>query len=185
LDDSWFSRTRWHLDEKPYAEYLIFDSTTVYGVMARNSMNVNGGFFTPAKNGYGLVALERSATAGDRSTAVPKATKKNRGPRRRWSIQLPIRPTALVLAGKTLFVAGPPDRIDPEDPWAAYEGRRGATLYAISAEDGRELATYELAFPPVLDGLVAAHDRLLISCLDGTVHCWTDPSRETGTRKPN
>ena len=88
---------------------------------------------------------------------------------------MPIRPSAMILAGKTLFVAGPPDKVDPADPWAAYEGRRGATLYAISAEDGRELAKYDLAAPPVLDGLAAARGRLLISGLDGTVRCWAEP----------
>ena len=36
----------------------------------------------------------------------------------------PERVRAMVLAGETLFAAGPPDLLDPEDPLAAFEGRR-------------------------------------------------------------
>jgi hypothetical protein len=154
LDDTWFSRTRWHLGERPMAEYCVFDSETVYGVAAREGMNDNGGFITPAAAGYELFAADRLGA-------------------KRWSIRVPVRVVAMVCAGGTLFAAGTPDVIDENEPWAAYEGRRGGRLLAISAEDGKIQREYELASPPVLDGLAAARGRLLLSAVDGRILCFT------------
>jgi hypothetical protein len=94
----------------------------------------------------------------------------------------------MVLAGGTLFVAGPPDLLDEEAAvkghWnpdierdlanqdAAMLGRRGATLWAVSAEDGKRLDEIKLEFPPTWDGMAAARGRLLISTVDGTIHCF-------------
>jgi hypothetical protein len=94
---------------------------------------------------------------------------------------------ALVLAGGTLFVAGPPDVADEEatltrigDPQTAAElaeqaasmaGRRGGLLVAVSAQDGRKLAAYRLESMPVFDGMAAAGGRLFLSMAGGTVLC--------------
>jgi len=85
---------------------------------------------------------------------------------------VPVRVTSMTLAGKTLFAAGTPDVIDPDDPWAAYEGKRGGVLLAVSAETGEVLAQYKLASPPVLDGLAAAGGRLIVSTTGGQVLCF-------------
>ncbi len=77
----------------------------------------------------------------------------------------------MVLAGETLFVAGVPDVVDPADPLASLEGRKGAQLQAYSAADGRKLAEYQLTSPPVFDGLIAAAGRLYWSTTDGKVMC--------------
>jgi hypothetical protein len=37
-----------------------------------------------------------------------------------------------------LFVAGPPDVIPEDDPLAAFEGRKGADLWAVSASTGEK-----------------------------------------------
>jgi len=73
----------------------------------------------------------------------------------------------MVLAGKSLFVAGPPDALDPDDPMASFEGRMGGLLRAYSAVDGKKLAEQKLDSPPVFDGLIAAEGRLLLSTMDG------------------
>ena len=90
-------------------------------------------------------------------------------------MRVPIRATAMVLAGgpekEILFIAGPPDEIDPKDSLAAFEGRKGARLWAVSAEDGAKLAEYGLKSPPVFDGMIAAHGRLYISMDDGGLIC--------------
>ena len=119
-------------------------------------MNVNGGFFKPGGKGYELFAADRSG-------------------KKRWSLRVPVRVTSMVLAGDTLFAAGTPDVIDPDDPWAAYEGKRGGRLLALSAEDGKILAEYELEAPPVLDGLAAARGCLWVSTIDGRVTCFRGP----------
>jgi outer membrane protein assembly factor BamB len=173
LDDSWFSRTRWHLDDTAYAEYFVFDAKSIYGVRARDSASDNGGFFAPAARGYELLAADLPPFAAGEDRQAKRALGKKKPPlRKRWSIRAPWRVTSMVLAGETLFAAGTPDTIDPDDPWAAYEGRRGGVLLAIASDDGRVLAQYKLESPAVLDGLAAAHGRLYVSSADGKVLCF-------------
>ena len=102
--------------------------------------------------------------------------------------QPPVAVRAMVLADRTLFVAGPPDVDDEFAGWghhldpnvnakhaeqvAAMEGKRGGLLWAVSAADGRKLAEYRLDSPPVFDGLVAAGPRLYLSTTDGKVVCF-------------
>jgi len=94
---------------------------------------------------------------------------------------------AMVLAGATLFVAGPPDVLDERKAWrladnpevqkqlqqqnAALEGKLGARLWALSAADGKPLARYRLADLPIFDGLAAAQNRLFLATAGGQVLC--------------
>ena len=154
LDDSWFSQTYWTVDGKSHSKLLVFDATGAYGVKpfpgsARHSRAI----FRPGTKGYTLFANRR-----------PKHTK-------RWSAKVPVRVVAMVVAGATLFAAGPPDVVVPDDPWAAMEGRKGGVLWAVSADDGRKLAEYRLVSPPVFDGMAAARGRLYIATRDGRVVC--------------
>ncbi|HET6428741.1 MAG TPA: PQQ-binding-like beta-propeller repeat protein, partial [Phycisphaerae bacterium] len=89
-----------------------------------------------------------------------------------WEGQVPLLARGMVLAGKTLFVAGPPDVLDEEDAQSklrdpriqadfaaqaeAMEGKRGALLLAVDPADGKTLGEVKLASPPVWDGLSAA-----------------------------
>ena len=86
-----------------------------------------------------------------------------------WTQWLDVRIRAMVKAGETLFVAGPPDILDPKDPYAAFEGRKGARLVAVSPEDGKKLSETSLEHPPVFDGMIAAGGRLFVSLQDGSV----------------
>jgi hypothetical protein len=70
-----------------------------------------------------------------------------------------------------LFVAGPPDVLEPSDPLAAFEGRKGGVLRAYAAADGTRLSQCKLDAPPVFDGLIAADGRLFLSTTDGKVVC--------------
>jgi len=88
-----------------------------------------------------------------------------------WATWIPLRVQAMVLARNVLFVAGPPDLLDEDDPLAAFEGRRGAELWAVSPGDGEKLASLPLDSPPVFDGMAAAQGRLLLSLRDGTLLC--------------
>ena len=99
----------------------------------------------------------------------------------------PLQVRAMVLADNTLFVAGPPDLVDEEQSFnkpgdaeilkklneqdAAYEGLRGASLWAVSAADGKKLAEYKLDSPPIFDGMIAANGRLYVVTKDGEVLC--------------
>ncbi len=104
-----------------------------------------------------------------------------------WSDDLSVQATSMVLAGEALFVAGPPDVSDEEaavkglnDPAtqkklaeqsAAFEGKRGALLVAVSPSDGKKLAAYRLDSMPRFDGLIAANGKLYIVTADGKVLC--------------
>ena len=99
-----------------------------------------------------------------------------------WSLRVPIRVRAMVATnapasstggrgGRLLFVAGPPDVVDPEDPLGAFEGRKGALLWVFSAASGEKLAEYRLASPPVFNGMAAANGRLYLCARDGRVLC--------------
>ena len=90
-----------------------------------------------------------------------------------WTNWLDVRIRAMVKAGDTLFVAGPPDVFDEDDPYAAFEGRRGAKLVSVSAKDGKQLSAIELESPPVFDGLIAANNRLFASLRNGSLICLT------------
>jgi hypothetical protein len=79
----------------------------------------------------------------------------------------------MVLAGDKLFIAGPPDIIPKGDSLAAFEGRKGADFWAVSALTGEKLSEIQhLKSPPVYDGLIAAQGCLYISTTDGRVHCF-------------
>jgi len=94
---------------------------------------------------------------------------------------------AMVLADKTLFVAGPPDVDDEHAGWgkhldhevdarhrqqvAAMEGKMGGLLWVVSAADGQKLAEYKLDSVPVFDGMIAANGQLYLATKDGQVLC--------------
>jgi outer membrane protein assembly factor BamB len=104
-----------------------------------------------------------------------------------WSNNTAVQVTAMVLTGNTLFAAGPPDVEDEEqaaamisdaevqrrlaEQSAAFEGRLGGLLVAVSPSDGQKLAAYRLDFAPRFDGLIAANGRLYCSTMDGKVVC--------------
>jgi hypothetical protein len=91
----------------------------------------------------------------------------------------------MVLAGKTLFLAGPPDLIDEHQTLAlfdapatqellarqaaAIEGDVGAALWAVSASDGKRIAEQKLEALPVFDGMIAAGNRIYYATTDGQV----------------
>ena len=77
----------------------------------------------------------------------------------------------LLLADPALFLAGVPDVVPEDDPYAAFDGRKGALLWAVSTTDGSKQAEYKIETPPVFDGLVAAGGRLYMATTDGKVVC--------------
>jgi len=102
-----------------------------------------------------------------------------------WAKDLPFLVRAMVLADKTLFIAGTPSFITETDALARLEtdeikgklkehdaslrGERGGVLWAVSAEDGSRLAEYTLDAAPVFDGMIAANGKLYISASNGEV----------------
>jgi len=107
--------------------------------------------------------------------------------RYRWSQRISLLVRAMVLADKTLFIAGPPDFVDEEEAFdysaepdiieklrqqdAALDGRYGALLWAVSTSDGKKVAEFNLDSQPVFDGMIAANGRLFIATQDGQILC--------------
>jgi outer membrane protein assembly factor BamB len=153
LDDTYFSRVGWSTGDKAgKSDLLVFDERGAYGCRSQRTGGF-GGWFEPATGAYRLEAL-------DRNLAKP-----------RWSQTMPIRVRAMTAAGSGLFLAGPPDVLDANDPLAAFQGRKGALLWAVSTADGKKVGQWTLDSEPVFDGLIAAAGRLYLSTCDGRVLC--------------
>ena len=177
LDDSWFNRTHWMLDGRACGRLLVHDESSVYGVRAYESLSAHT-YHDPNKPGYKLTAWRRpigqpiSQTSPGRQGAN---TVRKLPSEERWTIVTPVRVRSMVLAGsgegQTLFAAGTLDALDPSEPWAVYEGKRGGALLAISAGDGAKLAEIKLDSAPVYDGMAAAGGRLFVSTVDGKLLC--------------
>jgi len=106
-----------------------------------------------------------------------------------WSRDFPVYGRAMVLADRTLFVAGPMDIIDEEATYLKphdadtqallarqdrlFTGCEGTVLLAVSGVDGSELFRIELPSGPVWDGMAAIPGRLLLSLQDGRVMCFS------------
>jgi outer membrane protein assembly factor BamB len=184
LDDSWFNRTYWmYADAWPgfyianvaakTGQLLVVGPEKTYALQAYPRRNMQSPLFTPGSTGYLLVAddNDNEPFLEDRTRETTKGWGFTRKDPPVWYDWVPIRIRAMVLADDALFVAGAPDVVDPQDPMASFEGRKGAVLRAISAQDGKVLSERKLATPPVFDGLIAADHRLFMCTTDGKVHC--------------
>jgi len=177
LDDTWHDRMYWLYSRlwpgrsygtvAPKAgQILIFDDTTTYALKAFAQPGGMSPKFVPGTKGYRLTA--------DANDCEPTRSLTRAMPPK-WSVEVPVRARAMVLAGETLFLAGPPDLVPAEDPYSALEGRKGATLWAVSAADGRRLTACALPASPVFDGMAVASRQLYLSTIDGSVICLTGP----------
>ena len=159
LDDSLYGRTQFHLEGGESCHLLCFDQQRSYGFQ----LSAGTGhfvFFTPGGEGYSILCFDREHEPARKQGKI-------------WEEKLPLRVQAMVLAGENLFLGGVPDRIDPNDPLASFDGRAGASLAAIEAETGRKLSKLELDAAPVFDGLIAAAGRLYLTDRAGNVLCLT------------
>jgi len=197
LDDSWHTRSYWIYgtwmsggsggwyqagQQQVAGRILVFDGERVYGFGRR-----------PDYFGW-TTAVEYRLFAAPKNPKVEPfdgSAGGGYGPRQAfatdWAVEIPLHARAMVKAGDVLFVAGTPDVLDegpkkqygtvPESPDAldAWEGRKGATLRAVAAADGRTLSEIPLDARPAWDGLAAAGGRLYLSTADGRVVCLRGP----------
>lgn len=185
LEDVWYDRTFWtysdrwpgfyYANDAPKAgQILVFDDTTTYGLHVFTERLRLSPAFTPGGEGYELFADDND----NEPVLAPNSINREKGPgfsREHppiWSKKIPLRALAMVLAGDKLFLAGTPDVLPKDDPYAAFEGRRGAQLWAVSAESGEKLAEYPLDGVPAFDGLISAGGSLYLVTDDGSVVCY-------------
>ncbi len=166
LDPSWFNRTFWQAGRASTSGLMVLGEDVAYGMEVYDSRSRET-VFTPGEKAYRLRCIPLKKPGGDSKNK----RRRRRGPKSLWEKRLGIRVTAMVRAADIIFVAGSPDIVDPKDPHGAWEGRKGGILAAFAAADGEKLAEYELAAPPVWDGMAAANGRLYIGALSGDVIC--------------
>jgi outer membrane protein assembly factor BamB len=205
LDDTWWHRTYqlygqsyisaasgWYLAtyHAPAGRLLVMDDKNVYG-FGRKPYRFTG---TPIV--YHLFATEKepniinpdpdkpARTRGQRVYGLVHETK----PEYHWSQDISIYARAMVLANKTLFMAGPPSVVDELDAYEhmvqkdvqanlakqidAFQGKFGAKLMAVSTDNGQVITELELNSPPIFDGMAAAKDKLFISTINGQILCY-------------
>jgi outer membrane protein assembly factor BamB len=204
LDESWWHRTYWQVGTSmssgwggwakagqrvPAGRLLVTDGTRVFG-FGRNQYDTPGAHVGVDADGvwgpigrdkgrwtfYRLFRQSMDPPAGKQS---PRTTDKQTARESDWARRVPVVGQAMILAGGTLFVAGPADPVSeiPHEPTAvdplaeAFEANSGGRLLAVSAEDGRTLADYELTSAPVFDGMAAANGRLYLSTKIGKLVC--------------
>jgi len=148
LDSDWFHRGGFML-RGARGQALAADASTVYAVPVFSTW-AHSPTYVPGAGRVRLVAKGGNA----------------------WTSATSLRVSSMVLAADRLFVAGPPDIVDPDDPWASYEGRKGAQLEVYSKDDGKQTKVMDLPAVPVYDGMAAADGRLFISFEDGTIRCF-------------
>ncbi|MBM4024785.1 MAG: methyltransferase domain-containing protein [Planctomycetes bacterium] len=212
LDDTWFHRAYWIYGKNagegwgewfipgrrvPTGRILVFDDDHVYGYARDpeylcNSSVLEYRLFASAKQVPPQRVQElKEAKQGvvdwhARVTELSRAEQSAVDPK--WLREHPpLLARAMVLADKTLFVAGPPDVVDERQAWGRYlepeiraqldeqvralDGRRGALLWAVNAADGAKLAEHKLDAVPVFDGMIAVGGRLYLATMDGRLVC--------------
>ena len=193
LDGTWFHRAYWVYGPQfqagwgawwrvghsvPSGRILVLGDQCIYGFGRDRYPGGNSGQWRDGEK-YHLFAAPRSQPKP--SPPKPKAPAPKGQPRRRrrapvrstvhytWAQPAPLEVRAMVLAGDTLFVAGPPP--DAHTNLDSFQGRGGVVLRAIAAADGKTLAEHKLAALPVFDGMIAARGRLFIALSNGSLLC--------------
>lgn len=149
------------------------------------SGNKNDGKVEGTVSAKGKVGRAMRFTGKAGSASVPGFLVKHH-----WTKDVPILARAMVLAGGTLFVAGPPDVVDEQqafsriddpkvrrslaDQAAALNSKKGALLLTVSTADGKKLSQYDLDNPPVFDGMAGAGGRLYMATTNGEVLCFCE-----------
>jgi outer membrane protein assembly factor BamB len=160
--------------------FCSFDDGTANDISGNNNNGRLDGNRTTDGKVAGALRFQGRSAAGTRDSYV----------KRHWAQDVPLLVRAMIKAGDTLFVAGPPDLIDEEDTFKkimdrnpeveavlarqndALEGKLGGSLLAVSAVDGKTLFEYHLESLPVWDGMAAARGKLYLSTIDGDVLCF-------------
>lgn len=176
LDGQPQHRTCWSvssgISRRGAGDILVTDGTNSFSVEGF-PLYANHSYFDPRRSGYTLLATSVGAET-DRVRKGKARKRVQQAGKEKWRRYIPITGKAMAMAGDVLFVAGEPMQFD--DPsyqqyMAAYGGKLGGVLLAVSTVDGSTRAEYTLTAAPAWDSIAVARDRLYISLADGTVQC--------------
>ncbi len=186
LDDTYWHRIFWMYGDtwpgfnhanvaSKSGQLLVIGPKKTYGVQCFPERTVNSPQFIPGKHGYLLFAddNDNEPVLDDRDWGRDKGIGFTRSKAPVWHQWVSVRIRAMTLADKRLFIAGPPDKVDPKDPLATFENRGAAMLWVYDSESGKRTAEYDLKTIPVFDGMIAGPNRIVMSMSDGSVVCMT------------
>ena len=204
LDDSWWHRTYWFVGTSmgvawggwpkvgqrvPSGRILALDGSKLYG-FGRNRYTVGGSHVGLGENHYELFASEGQqdrknirwrtrlpfwvrgmVLAGDRLFVAgpPVAKYLRRGAAEGEQVEAGTEKAMGPWYGKYDFRLR-----DPRRAVAAWRGKKGGELWAVSTSDGEKVSGYDLDSPPVFDGVIAAGGRLYVCTMDGRVVCMAE-----------
>jgi hypothetical protein len=132
-------------------------------------------------------ALQFLAAKGGRKPA-PKTSNSLVDPK--WTQDVTIYVRGMVLAGKNLFIVGPPDIINEEDTFKQLSesdpqvqdllakqdqvllGSQGSRLLSVNIDTGQVENEVDLRDLPTWDGLAGADGHLFLTTLEGSVICF-------------
>jgi outer membrane protein assembly factor BamB len=178
LDDTWWHRTYLQIGRDMGTGYggwgragnirisgksLVRDEDRAFG-FGRKGYTITGSHLG-LQSEYHLFAADIEL---NKSTGKSKKKKGKRQVNYLWSEAIPFYPRAMLLAGDTLFLAGPSDILD-----FSSQNPKGQTwLWAVSTEDGAKQTEYKLKAAPVYDSFAAYGDNLYFTTVDGRVVCY-------------
>lgn len=174
LDDTLFNRMFWNLDGLPgaWASLLVCDDLAYYGFRAFK--NTRRGFHLVG-SGYELISASKNVDSKDKVGLNERLLKADRSQPKTenvlWKRSVSIRVSAMAVTEHTLLLAGVPDQVGPQDPYAAFEGRMGGALLILNKKTGQTMSEILLKSPPVWDGMSIAGARIFMALEDGSVMC--------------
>jgi hypothetical protein len=190
LDDSWYFRTHWRLGRYG-GQLLVFGLNRVYGarvgygirsrVKSRHHEHFDRYPDTDFPRGTLLFSATNARNPAAGSPAPDWAFPARGGPPVTyvWSADAPMQVRAMVLTGAdapagdgVLFVAGWHDQ-----PGLASPDSARSVLWALAADDPRQIAEIALEAAPAFDGLIAARGRLYLTTAAGTLECLAAATR--------
>jgi len=148
----------------PTGVMMVYDDTAVWGVKRKGDSNGQYALFQKANTPF---------VEGEKSLPDFRKIPLEQAQACVWIKDLPVRTKAMLKSGEHLFLGVMPADIPLDDPHAAYEGRKGGSIWIVAARDGSKVAEYKLDSPAVWDGMAAAKQRLYVSMMDGSVLCMT------------
>ena len=194
LDDTWWHRIYWVYGDDTLAGYggwwkagnklpagrlLVFDDDSVYTFGRSFYAGMNSAQFGRGEK----YVLSASAKTAGKEPDYNKVNQQRRllGDLKvdwsllrttpiRWSDEIPFHVRAMLLAGDTLFAAGPyGDAVRSMD---AFEGKRGVRLAAVNTKTGKLRASFAIDAMPVWDGMAAANGHIYLAAKDGTINAF-------------
>jgi hypothetical protein len=78
----------------------------------------------------------------------------------------------MTVTADALIVAGIPDEIGKDNPWAAFDEELGGILQVRDKKTGELRQEIKLEAPPVFDGIAVTEGQVLISLKNGTIVCY-------------